>query len=175
MILLEVALAAVALAGPQYDDANPYNKPPPVGTDPDFDCMNPCPSRFDHVLLWCNPPAFLRQPVFVAPGAWRKAAFAYAKKIQPESRQMAAIHDSLQLSTCGESRPTTVESTATPNRHLSLPRGGNTIYVAPDGSDSATGTEAAPLASVHAAVNKLRGLGGSGNTVVLRAGVRRLG
>mmetsp|Transcript_14885 Transcript_14885/g.44162 ORF Transcript_14885/g.44162 Transcript_14885/m.44162 type:complete len:907 (-) Transcript_14885:74-2794(-) len=125
-----------------YGDANPYNQPPPVGTDPAFDC------------------------------AWRKAAFAYAKKIQPELTKMEAVHDALQLSACGESRP--AETTVPPNSQVTLPATGVTVYVSPKGADSAAGSETAPLATIQAAVNKLRQAGGAGNTVVLRDGIYRL-
>ena len=32
---------------------------------------------------------------------WRKAAFLYAKKIQPSNPKLAQVHDALQLGQCG--------------------------------------------------------------------------
>jgi len=101
---------------------------------------------------------------------WRKAAFLYAKKIQPSLAKLPEVHDALQLSACGENRPTAPPASRTQHPTTPLPTTGHTMFVAPAGSDSAAGTEAAPLASVHAAVDKLRELGGAGNTVVLRTG-----
>eukprot|EP00037_Helgoeca_nana_P007697 m.69912 g.69912 ORF g.69912 m.69912 type:complete len:495 (+) comp18448_c0_seq1:187-1671(+) len=141
-MMLLFGLAAVVWSAPgQYGDANPYNKPPPGGVDPDFDC------------------------------AWRKAALLFAKKIQPDSKQMSLVFDSLQLSACGESRPE--ERLNDINHDLTLPLSGHVVYIAPAGSDNAAGTASAPLATIHAGVDKLRSLGGAGNTVVLRAGVYR--
>ncbi|EGD73635.1 hypothetical protein PTSG_05343 [Salpingoeca rosetta] len=132
-----------------FDPTNPYDRLPPRGVDPDFECD------------------------------WRKAAWKYAQKLQPSQPNLRAVFDALQLEQCGESlggfRPAEPSSLST----FSLPAhasDANTFYVdAVAGSDSNPGTLAKPFRTVLRAVEATRGLPASlqPGTVALRGGVHR--
>ena len=115
-------------------DANPYNGAPPAGVPKEFDC------------------------------AWRRAAYAYGKKLQPS---MTAAHqqqlsDSLQLGACPGGAPAP-DSRVTEERRrtFAIPKGSTPIYVQPatDG--------------LHAALGHARRVGGP-VTLSLMPGVHRL-
>jgi len=94
-----------------YSDANPYNIAPREGVDPQFDC------------------------------AWRKAAYTYGKKLQP---QMTAAHqndlsDALALGACpGAPEPDYLTAPTEEERTtFAIPEDSTPIYVDPaDGPDS---------------------------------------
>ena len=72
--------------------------------------------------------AFCRGNQFTSrPGAWRVAALAYAKKIQPDltPAMLGEVHDSLNLGACGKERPAPVGATSFGRGvHVPLPHDG---------------------------------------------------
>lgn len=89
--------------------------------------------------------------------------------------ELEQIHDALQLDACGGMYKKAHEHHGGCERCAgTLPKvDANVVYVAPSGSDDNPGTVASPMATIHAAVEKLRELGGTGNAIVLRSGTYR--
>ena len=105
----------------------------------------------------------------------RLLAYEYALKAQPQraATKMVEVFDALELqASCGVARPTPA---ALPPPSYPLPAAGTALYVdAVKGSDGNAGTEAAPLATVHAALAGVRGSAKKLSAIVLRAGTHFL-
>ena len=120
-----------------YADDNPYNLAPRSGVDPEFDC------------------------------AWRRAAYAYGKTLQP---RMTAAHqkqlsDALALAACpgGAPEPDLGATTEEERTTFEIPAGSKAIFVDPaDGADS-----------LHAALEQSRAEEGP-VTLALLPGVHRI-
>eukprot|EP00052_Salpingoeca_macrocollata_P019021 m.157013 g.157013 ORF g.157013 m.157013 type:complete len:921 (+) comp20843_c1_seq1:32-2794(+) len=131
-----------------FDPRNPYDRLPPMGADPAFEC------------------------------GWRKAAWAYAQKLQPHQPNLHAVFDALQLSTCNMTLQATGyrPAPAAALRTFGLPRHAdatNTFYVAVDGDDQHPGSLAQPFRTIERALHATRSVQGPG-TIVLRAGTHFL-
>ena len=117
-----------------YGDANPYNKAPRDGVDPKFDC------------------------------AWRRAAFTYGKKIQPNmtTKQLSQLSDALQLGRCPGGAPLELGKTEQERRTFPIADGSTPVFVDPSETDS-----------LHTALAKARAIAGH-VTLALLPGVHRL-
>lgn len=115
-------------------------------------------------------------PGMVAPGtppgvpgefdcAVRKLAYEYGQKLLPNRGQFRTLFEALQLQFCGMTTPSTYDEYQPPK--LSTPAG-LTVYVAPDGHDSNTGSKESPFATVQKAVHATASKGAA--TILLRAG-----
>ena len=110
---------------------------------------------------------------------YRKLALENAATLQPwlTAAQHLAVFEALELGTlCGETPPD--HRPAAPRPAVAAPSPALSIFVdAAAGSDGAAGEEAAPVATVQAALallRKNRASGGAKNTIVLKDGVHFL-
>eukprot|EP01065_Artemidia_motanka_P009904 TRINITY_DN1513_c0_g1_i3.p1 TRINITY_DN1513_c0_g1~~TRINITY_DN1513_c0_g1_i3.p1 ORF type:complete len:935 (+),score=335.66 TRINITY_DN1513_c0_g1_i3:85-2889(+) len=116
------------------------------------------------------------RPLEADPGVdcmWREMALKYADKLQPwlNDAQRGHVYDALELKgLCGQAYAPRADTAAAP---VAARRSSDAVevYVAPGGSDSNSGSMAAPFASVERAVRATRGrAAGTSATVYLRAG-----
>ena len=99
--------------------------------------------------------------------SWRKLAYAYAPHLQAVSPVKAKeLHDALELSVlCGETFQPPVPL---PKQASSLVS--NTVFVSPNGSDTAAGTLAAPFKTLAGALLHVRAARAGPASIVLRGG-----
>ena len=120
-------------------------------------------------------------PGMVAPGTpggvpedfdceMRKFAYSYGQSLRPDRGSFRTLFEALQLQACGMSTPDQMDKYTPPN--LPTPAAGKIVFVAPGGSDAATGTQAAPFATIAAAVKATAGANPA--TVLLRAGTHEI-
>eukprot|EP01065_Artemidia_motanka_P009903 TRINITY_DN1513_c0_g1_i2.p1 TRINITY_DN1513_c0_g1~~TRINITY_DN1513_c0_g1_i2.p1 ORF type:complete len:956 (+),score=352.44 TRINITY_DN1513_c0_g1_i2:69-2870(+) len=116
------------------------------------------------------------RPSHTDPGVdcmWREMALKYADKLQPwlNDAQRGHVYDALELKgLCGQAYAPRADTAAAP---VAARRSSDAVevYVAPGGSDSNSGSMAAPFASVERAVRATRGrAAGTTGTVYLRSG-----
>ena len=119
-----------------YSDSNPYNLAPREGVDPKFDC------------------------------AWRRAAYAYGKKLQPQmtAAHQAQLSDALELGRCpgGAPEPSDDAPTEKSRRTFEISNDSTAIFVDPATTDG-----------LHKALAKARGITGH-TTLALLPGVHRI-
>jgi hypothetical protein len=130
------AIARATEIAELYHDSNPYNRAPRAGVDPKFDC------------------------------AWRRAAYAYGKTLQPRmtAAHLTQLSDALALGKCPGGAPAIEHNatTETERRTFTIQKGSTPVLVDP-----------AQVDGLHAALERARKMPGH-VTLSLMAGVHRI-